>query len=68
MNTWDEPGYFETAEEDPLEIESINGSDPEPSDYDRVYVVGGQATTLSDFVIDYLIKYGKFEAADPDVD
>lgn len=62
-------GGFEIAETDPLEIEDIDGVEPDDSEYDKEYEVNpGQTITLAWYVIEQLIDHGKFEAWTPDYD
>lgn len=67
-NSWFEPGYFETAENDPLEIEDIDDVEPDDSEYEKEYFINGQAVTLESFCIDWLIEHGNFEYWTPDYD
>lgn len=67
-NSWDEKGGFEIAADDPLEIENIDGVDPDDSEYEKEYVFDGKGVTLEDFCIDWLIEHGKFEGYAPDYD
>lgn len=67
-DAWCEKGGFELAENDLLEIDSIDGNEPTETDYNFEYTINGQVITLTEYVIDYLCEHGTFEAWTPDED
>ncbi len=57
------PDGFDMRENDPLEIEWVDGTELNDDDY---HAMVGENTFLHEFVTDELLASGKFEAWEPD--
>jgi hypothetical protein len=58
--TWEEPGSFEVAEEDPITIIDIDGVEVDESEQDREYVVNGHTVNVAELCMDWLLIHGEY--------